>query len=105
MEQRTKFTYREFYDLPRMVIFNHRGLKLLLDCKFDDALDEYPSAYKVYILPPEINEGDEISWESMPSKAVKYVGEIPVNHIVFDETKRKDLETRIIDSLINSSGN
>jgi hypothetical protein len=101
MNQRSKFTYRDFYDVPRMIIVNHRGQKLLLDCKFDDSLDDYPPTYKLYILPKEIDERSEKSWESMPTRAVRYVGEIPVNHVIFDRTKRTELETKVLDDLLS----
>jgi hypothetical protein len=101
MTQKTKFTYRDFYDVPRMIIVNHRGQKLLLDCKFDDSLDDYPTIYKLYILPNEIDEKSEKSWEAMPARAVKYVGEIPVKCVIFDHTKRAELETSVIDDLLS----
>ncbi|MGB7621560.1 MAG: hypothetical protein WBN92_04340 [Terriglobia bacterium] len=36
----------------------------------------------------------------MPTKAVKYMGEIPVNYVIFDHTKRAELETSLIDDLL-----
>jgi hypothetical protein len=48
MNQMVKFDYRDFYAVPRMIIFNHGGQKILLDCKFDDSLGEYPASYTVY---------------------------------------------------------
>jgi len=37
MADRVKIVYREFYDVPRMLIVSRRGLKLLLDSPFDDS--------------------------------------------------------------------
>ena len=104
MNQMAKFNYRDFYDVPRMIILNHKGQKVLLDCKFDDSLDEYPSTYKVYILPQDINELGETSWESMPTRAVKYVGEIAVKQLILDHSKRAAMDTSIIDELLSKEG-
>ena len=103
MNEMTKFTYRDFYDVPRMIILNHRGHKILLDCKFDDSVDDYPSTYKVYVLPQRINEISELSWESMRARAVRQVGEIPVKQLVFDHTKRSALDASVIDDLLGMS--
>jgi hypothetical protein len=100
MSEMTKFTYRDFYDVPRMIILNHKEQKILLDCKFDDSLDDYPTTYKVYILPQDINEINEISWEDMTARAVRRVGEIPVKQLVFDHTKRAALDVSVIDDLL-----
>jgi len=104
MNQMAKFSYRDFYDVPRMIVLNHNGRKILLDCKFDDVLEEYPPTYKVYILPQGINEFGETSWESMPARAIKYVGEIEVKQLIFDHSKRAALDTGIIDELLSREG-
>jgi hypothetical protein len=95
-----RITYREFYDLPRMVTMTHRGLKLLLDCKFDESLDEYPASYRVYVLPQEIDEHALHSWEALPEKARKYLGDIPVDQLIFDPSKRAEIDTDVIDSFL-----
>jgi hypothetical protein len=102
MNQMVKFDYRGFHDVPRMIIFNHGGQKILLDCKFDDSLDEYPATYKVYTLPQQVNEFEERSWELMPMKAVRCVGEIAVNRIVFDRSKRKTIDPSPINELLST---
>ena len=96
----TKFSYRSFYDVPRMIILNFRGQKLLLDCTFDDSLDDYRPTYRVYILPSDIHETRESSWESLPAKALRCVGEIAVKDITFDRTKRSALDTSALEGLL-----
>jgi len=100
MDRMTKFSYRDFYDVPRMIILNHKGQKILLDCGFDDSQDDYSSTYKVYILPLEIDETREMSWKAMPTRAIKYVGEIPVKQLLFDHTKRAALDMCVVDDLL-----
>jgi|HubBroStandDraft_2_1064218.scaffolds.fasta_scaffold00704_21 hypothetical protein len=104
MNKMAKFSYRDFYDVPRMMILNHNGRKILLDCEFLDSEDEYSSMYKVYILPPDIDEDREESWESMPARSIRYIGEIPVQRFVFDRTKRAALDMCVIADLLDKSG-
>jgi hypothetical protein len=92
--------YREFYDVPRVIVLTHRSRKLLLWCRFDKALDEYPAVYQVYDLPMEIDERAPTSWEDFPQKATKYLGQIPVDQLVFDTSKKAEIETDVIDSLL-----
>src|SRR5215467_10985099 len=99
----TQITYREFYDVPRMVILNHRGLKLLLDSGFDESKDEYSLTYKTYILPMELDERTQRSWAALPQTATKCIGEIPVDQVIFDPTKRAEIDTRLIDKLLDSA--
>ena len=100
MNHKARISYREFYDVPRMVILTHRGIKLLLDCKFDESLDEYPSAYRVYILPEGLDEMSLVSWNTLPQRATTYVGDIPIADITFDPSKRAEIDTDVIDSLL-----
>jgi hypothetical protein len=103
MAHRVKIVYREFYDVPRMLIVSHRGLKLLLDSPFDESRDEYSPTYRVYVLPKEVDEHTLGSWEALPQMATKSLGEIPVDQVVFDPTKRAEVDAGVIDSLLDSS--
>jgi hypothetical protein len=103
MADRVKIVYREFYDVPRMLIVSRRGLKLLLDSPFDESLDDYSPTYKVYVLPREIDERTLRSWESLPQMATQSLGEIRVDQVVFDVTKRAEVDAGVIDSLLDSS--
>jgi hypothetical protein len=102
MADRVKIVYREFYDVPRMLIVSRRGLKLLLDSPFDDSLDEYSPTYRVYVFPNEVDEHTLKSWEALPQMATKSLGEIPVTQVVFDATKRAEVDAGVIDSLLDS---
>jgi hypothetical protein len=100
VDHKTKITYRDFYDVPRMIVVTHRGLKLLLDCKFEESLDDYSTAYRVYILPQELDELSLHSWEELPRMATKYLGDIPIAQVVFDPSKRAEIDTAVLDSLL-----
>jgi hypothetical protein len=83
-----------------MLILTHRGQKLLLDCKFDESLDEYPAVYKVYALPLEIDENALQSWDALPQNVMKYLGDIPVEQVMFDPSKRKEVDTTTLDAFL-----
>ncbi|MBK8460730.1 MAG: hypothetical protein IPL43_11570 [Micropruina sp.] len=59
-EEWVPFLYREFYDFPRAIVVELRGGRFMLDCPFDDALDDYPSEYRVLELAGD--EPLDCSW-------------------------------------------
>jgi RNAse (barnase) inhibitor barstar len=44
------FTYRDFYDVPRMVVVPVGGNVVLLDCAFDETTDGHQDHYDVFLL-------------------------------------------------------
>jgi hypothetical protein len=92
-------TYREFYDVPRIFLVRYRGSLLLFDGLFDDALDEYPDEYKVYVLPELSQQELSGSWTSLSEKAVRYMGTVPVGAVKFDSTLRREIDTGILERL------
>jgi hypothetical protein len=97
-----QIVYHEFYDVPRMLIVNRRGFKLLLDSPFEESLDDYSPSYKVYVLPDKVDEHGLKSWQDLPQMATKLLGEIPVDQVVFDVTKRSDIDADTIDRFLDS---
>jgi hypothetical protein len=100
VNRRVPIVYREFYDVPRMMVVNRGDLKLLLNCEFHESLGEYSNSYKVYVLPRDIENHAMVSWISLPGLAVKYLGDIPVEQVVFDATKRAEIDTEVLDKLV-----
>lgn len=104
MNDPTPFIYRGFYDVPRMIIARYEGFRLLLDCRFDDDLDEYPDAYRVFVIP-DISDAElavPISWLGLDKKATAYLGTVAVKDIVFDETFRKEADISIVIPLLKA---
>ena len=97
----TRITFRDFYDIPRMFIIRHRGMQLLFDCEFDDRVDDYPDTYKIYVLPNISDDELQSSWEYLPDKATCFLGILPVTGVVFDPSLRREIETKIIDGLLD----
>ena len=77
--------YRDFWDVPRAIIFEHNGKTYFLDCRFDEVIDEYPDFYLVYCLRDGIAAFLEpgSDWTVLPGDA-ELIGRIQVKQVVFD---------------------
>lgn len=73
---------------------------ILLESVFEAENDEYSSNYRVFVLP-DIELQD--SWEGLSSKAMKFLGEIPVCDVKFDPTLRREIDPELIDRLLHDS--
>ena len=100
MSLKTSFVYRDFYDVPRMIVFHHKGSLILLDSPFDTDADEYSDTYGVFVLPNMSPDALQGSWENLSSAATKFVGQILVRDVKFDPTMRKEIDTDLIDDLL-----
>jgi hypothetical protein len=104
MTAKVPFIYREFYDVPRMIILWRGNLRILLESAFDTEADEYSDTYKVFVLPNISEEDLKGSWEALASTATALLGEIPVNDLDFDPSRRKEINPVSIDNLLKISG-
>lgn len=99
MSDKLAIQYRDFYDVPRIFIVNHRGTLYLFDCPFNQDLDEYPDIYRVFVLPAESCSDLSGSWDDLASRATAYLGEVPVKSVQFDSTRRREIEIDVIAEL------
>src|SRR2546421_11537120 len=91
--------YLGFWDVPRIFLVRHGGQLFLFDCPFDEGLDDYPETYAVYLMP-ELTEAELAgSWHRLAEKAVQRLGEIPVSAVQFDPTRRRQIDTAILNTL------
>src|SRR5262249_17424449 len=96
--------YREFWDVPRIFLFPYRGQSALFACPFDERTEDFPNVYTVYLLPQLPEEDLTGSWDGLPGKATVCLGEVPVDQVRFDPTRRQEVDTRVIDELIARTG-
>ena len=72
-------TYRDFYDVPRMILVEYEGAFYLFDCPFHNEMDDYPSDFTVYRL--ELAEGrsalEARAWVGLAEKGTE-VGHVRV---------------------------
>ncbi|HEX4590173.1 MAG TPA: hypothetical protein VH120_09620, partial [Gemmataceae bacterium] len=76
------------------------GRLYLFDCAFDDETEDYLGMYAVYEMP-ELTKADFAgSWAHLADKAVRRLGNIPLDQVQFDPTKRGQIDTAVFANLI-----
>jgi hypothetical protein len=89
------FTYREFHDVPRCILFTTaHGRQLFLDSRFDEELDDYPSHYAIYAVPSHVDMS--APWTESFIDAFACLGSVPVTAMRFDATRRKQLDASVV---------
>ena len=105
MADMTPFEYSGFWDVPRYLSFTYRETKFLLQSPFDETLDEYPSAYSVYIASGSDNgPGSLYSLESLLDTPLALIGQIQIGKVLFDPSKRRELDASCLDGLLSARG-
>jgi len=99
MDNWAPIRYREFWDIPRIFVVRYQGKMFLFDCAFDETAEDFPDYYRVYHLP-ELGE-DEMtgSWDKLHQRATQYVGDVLVGSVQFDRSKRREIDTAVLDEL------
>lgn len=101
MSNMIPFEYVEFYDVPRCIVLRYKGKLFLIQSAFDESLDDYPSDYSVYLLPESVEDSlKKGSWEFIRSSPMTCIGSVQVAEVVFDSSKRKELDASFLDKLM-----
>jgi hypothetical protein len=101
MVSMTPFQYVEFYDVPRCIALRYAERLFLLQSAFDDGLDDYPTSYAIYVLPESVEDSlKKGSWEFLSKTPMTCIGHVQVADVVFDPSKRKELDASFLDSLV-----
>lgn len=91
--------YRDFYDVPRLLAFEHAGHWYVLDNPFNDAIDDYGTDYTVLrVRDDDVADLANPDWRDIVGRA-HVVGVVPVTNVRFDPTKRLSIERSIADML------
>ena len=94
------FRYIEFYDVPRCLALRYQGKLLLLQSAFDEQLDDYPKSYSIYLLPESTKHSlAKNSWDFLTSTPMTPLGNIPIDTVNFDPTKRHSLDPACLNGL------
>jgi hypothetical protein len=99
MSKMTPFEYGGFYDVPRCISVRYSGVHFLLQSWFDEVTDEYPSVYLVYKVSALAEPLPPCSPEFLKI-GMTCIGEIPIEQIVFDPTRRKEIDALILDQFL-----
>jgi hypothetical protein len=90
-----KISYRDFFDFPRVVIFDYEGGTYLLDCVFDERMGEFADVFVVWQMPNSFPP-PAFSWKGLHALAVRRIGEIPATRDLFDPTFRATIDVDLI---------
>ena len=94
----TPFSYGGFSDVPRCLTLSYHGKRFLLHSAFDEDLDEYPTDYSVYVVPETGDNSPPVcSPEFLNKTPMSCIGQIPIDQVTFDSTRRKELDASILD--------
>jgi len=96
------FEYRDFWDVPRLIVCTVVGIEILLDSEFDESTNGYASDYKVYAMPPALDLDRLPPGAEVPTEEARYLGSIPVSAIEFDPSKRKEMDAGPLLSLLRN---
>lgn len=97
-------TYRGYWDVPRIVLARMGDQSFLLDCQFDDELDEYPDDYTVFLMPRDL-DGRSLpeDWCRLRDLAVRRLGTVPVSRVTFDERAYpRHMDAGVLDQLADT---
>jgi hypothetical protein len=85
--------YREFYDVPRCIVFQFNGHGFYMDSIFMESIDNYDCNYHVYLMPLSLCRMPPTgSWENLKESAIGFLCTIAVDRIQFDDSKRKQIK-------------
>src|SRR5580704_12061669 len=91
--------YFSFWDVPRTFAFERGGNVYLLTSEFDDALDEYPDDYEVFVVSGVGSLSMVSDWKSIEPLPKTSVGRIPVASVQFDKSHRKYVDGSFLDTI------
>jgi|SRR5688572_11155543 len=80
--------YRDFWDVPRMVIARDETGTYLFYSPFVEELDDYFDGYHVYRMPDLAPEHLQGSWEGLEQRAIEQLPDILIRDLPFDVTNR-----------------
>lgn len=92
--------YRDLWDQPRIFLVDFQDRHFLFDCAFDEATEDYPDQYKVYLMPPLTEAELAASWAHFSARAIQYLGDVPLDQVHFDPTRRKEIDTAVLEKLL-----
>jgi hypothetical protein len=92
MAQWLSAQYRDFYDLPRMIVARSDLGTFLFYSRFEGAADEYGGCYELYRMPSLSANELAASWEGLELRALERLSDLPVGDFPFDVARRAFLD-------------
>jgi len=73
---------------------------LVFESRFDETLDDYTPDYSVYYVPCSEAHILHGSWDGLVT-GTERLGEVPVAEVEFDQTRRHQVSTRVVERFAN----
>ena len=103
MQRWIPIRHRDFWDVPRIFLAADRGSLFLFDCPFDEETEDYPDYYLVYLLPDLADTELQGSWADLSAQATRFLGRVPISQVLFDESRRQAIDSRVLTSLTSAA--
>jgi len=88
--------YFSFWDVPRTFVVESDGKLYLLTSEFDEAVDEYPNEYEVFVIPD--HKLSAVSdWKSVALLPTTRIGRVSISSVSFDSTHRGFVDDSFLD--------
>jgi hypothetical protein len=81
--------YFSYWDLPHTFVFERDTRLYVLTSEFDEALDEYPDEYVVFLVSGTQLLSSVSDWSSVEPLPKTILGKIPIRNVHFDTSRRK----------------
>ena len=100
------FRYADFWDIPHWIYTTDGTRAFLLDCPFDDALDDYPGAenfgeglFTVYAAPVlALPASKRVPWEGPAQEQLERLGTVVLTRAHLDPTFRELLDWDLLEA-------
>jgi hypothetical protein len=92
--------YRDFYDVPRMIVARCDLGTFLFFSRFDDVADDYSDNYELYLMPTLSAADLAGSWVGLEARALKRLPDLGIRQFPFDVARREFLEYDSLNSLL-----
>jgi hypothetical protein len=89
-------TYREFWDVPRMVIARRGAGTYLFHSRFDESLDDYIDHYEVWRMPSLTADELRQSWVGLELRALERLPNIGLQQLPFEVTSRNSVDIDVV---------
>ena len=83
MDEWTDIQYRDFYDVPRMIVARKGEEARLFYSRFDEQSDEYLDFYAVYRMPLLSETELDGSWVGLEDQALERLDDLPIHDLPF----------------------
>ena len=80
--------YRDFYDVPRMIVASNEEGVFLFYSRFDEKRDDYLEHYEVYRMPELKSEVLAGSWDGLERRALERGPDVALNDLPFTVKRR-----------------